>query len=66
MGYLSKKGLRDYAFKVLKSEVGEHVENGIVIPAKYTDKELAYFVRQMPDWQLKQMHDMMYKSGMVE
>ena len=41
---ISQRALRDYAFKVLKSEYGERVENGVVIPARYSDRELAEFV----------------------
>lgn len=64
--FVSRKGLQDYAFKVLKGEVGEHVHNGVIIPGKYSDKELRAFVNQMPDWQLKQMYNMIYGSEMVE
>ena len=66
MKFVSLKGLRDYAFRVLKGEVGEHVNKGVIIPGKYTDRELRAFVEQMPDWQLRQMYDMMYGSEMVE
>lgn len=64
--FVSRKGLRDYAFRVLKGEVGEHVNKGVIIPRKYTDRELRAFVEQMPDWQLQQMYNMMYGSEMVE
>lgn len=64
--FVSRKGLRDYAFRVLKGEVGEHVNKGVIIPRKYTDRELRAFVDQMPDWQLQQMYNMMYGSEMVE
>lgn len=64
--FVSRRGLRDYALKVLKGEVGEHVNKGVIIPRKYTDRELRAFVEQMPDWQLQQMYNMMYGSEMVE
>ena len=64
--FVSKRGLRDYAFKVLKGEVGDHVNKGVFIPGIYTDRELRAFVEQMPDWQLRQMYDLMYGSEMVE
>lgn len=64
--FVSRKGLRDYAFKVLKGEVGERVNKGVIIPGKYTDTELRAFVDQMPDWQLRQMYTMIYGSQMVE
>lgn len=64
--FVSRKGLRDYAFRVLKGEVGEHVNKGVIIQRKYTDRELRAFVEQMPDWQLQQMYNMMYGSEMVE
>nr|DAV65287.1 MAG TPA: hypothetical protein [Caudoviricetes sp.] len=64
--FVSQRGLRDYAFKALKGEVGEHVNKGVIIPGKYTDRELRAFVEQMPDWQLRQMYDLMYGSEMVE
>ena len=53
---MSDRALRDYAYRVLKSEYGEHMENGILIPAKKSDEELAAFVSQMPQWQLEQMY----------
>lgn len=31
---MSDRALRDYAYRVLKSEYGERMENGILIPAK--------------------------------
>ena len=62
---MSERALRDYAFKVLKSEYGEREEKG-VIPAKYTDAQLAEFAKAMPQWQLEQMYDMIYGSEMVE
>ena len=37
---MSDRALRDYAYRVLKSEYGEHMENGILIPAKKSDEEL--------------------------
>lgn len=63
---MSEKALRDYAFKVLKSEYGERVEKGVVIPAKFSDEQLARFAKTMPQWQLEQMYDMIYGSEMVE
>ena len=66
MGRMSERALRDYAYKVLKSEDGEHEEKGVIIPAKYTDEELAEFAKAMPQWQLEQMYDMIYGSEMVE
>ena len=63
---MSEKALRDYAYKVLKSECGEREEKGVIIPAKYTDEELAEFARAMPQWQIEQMYDMIYGSEMVE
>lgn len=63
---MSERALRDYAFKVLKSECGEREEKGVIIPAKYTDAQLAEFVKAMPQWQLEQMYDMIYGSEMVE
>ena len=64
--FVSRKGLRDYAFRVLKGEVGEHVNKGVIIPGKYTDQELRAFVEQIPDWQLREMYTMIYGSEMVE
>jgi hypothetical protein len=64
--YISERGLRDYAYKVLKNEIGNHLENGILIPGKVSDAELAEFVKQMPRWQLKQLYNMIYGSEMVE
>lgn len=64
--FVSRRGLQDYAFRVLKSEVGEHVNKGVIIPGKYTDTELRAFVDQMPDWQLREMYNMIYGSEMVE
>lgn len=61
---ISQRALRDYAFKVLKSEYGERVENGVVIPARYSDRELAEFVGLMPDWQIEQMYKIIYGSEM--
>ena len=66
MGHLSEKALRDYAFKVLKSEYGEKNEKGVIIPAKFTDKQLAEFAKHMPRWQVEQMYNMIYGSEMVE
>ena len=66
MGRMSERALRDYAFRVLKSELGEHVEDSIVIPAKYTDEQIAMMANEMPDWQLDDMYKMMYGSEMVE
>nr|DAE52365.1 MAG TPA: hypothetical protein [Caudoviricetes sp.] len=63
---MSEKALRDYAFKVLKSEYGERVEKGVVIPAKFSDEQLARFAKTMPQWQLEQMYEMIYGSEMVE
>ena len=63
---MSEKALRDYAYKVLKSEYCEREEKGVIIPAKYTDEELAEFARAMPQWQIEQMYDMIYGSEMVE
>lgn len=63
---MSEKALRDYAFKVLKSEYGEKVEKGIVIPAKFSDEQLARFAKTMPQWQIEQMYEMIYGSEMVE
>jgi len=63
---MSEKALRDYAFKVLKSEYGERVEKGVVIPAKFSDEQLARFAKTMPQWQLEQMYEMIYRSEMVE
>lgn len=63
---LSERALRDYAYRCLKSVYGEHKENGIVIPAKASDEQLAFFVKQMPRWQLDQMYKMIYGSEMVE
>lgn len=64
--FVSRRGLQDYAFRVLKGEVGEHVNKGVIIPGKYTDQELRAFVEQMPDWQLREMYTMIYGSEMVE
>ena len=66
MGRMSEKALRDYAYKVLKSEYGEREEKGVITPAKYTDAELAKFAQVMPQWQIEQMYDMIYGSEMVE
>lgn len=63
---MSEKALRNYAFKVLKSEYGERVEKGVVIPAKFSDEQLARFAKTMPQWQLEQMYEMIYGSEMVE
>lgn len=63
---MSDRALRDYAYRVLKSEYGEHMENGILIPAQKSDEELAAFAAQMPQWQLKQMYEMMYGGELVE
>lgn len=63
---LSERALRDYAFRVIKSELGEHEEKGIIIPAQATDEQIAEFVRVMPMWQLEQMYEMIYGSEMVE
>lgn len=63
---MSEKALRDYAFKVLKSEYGERVEKGVIIPAKFSDEQLARFAKTMPQWQLEQMYEMIYGSEMVE
>lgn len=63
---MSEKALRDYAFKVLKSEYGEKVEKGVVIPAKFSDEQLARFAKTMPQWQIEQMYEMIYGSEMVE
>lgn len=64
--FVSRRGLQDYAFRVLKGEVGEHVNKGVIIPGKYTDQELRAFVEQMPDWQLREMYTMIYGSEMLE
>ena len=61
---LSDRALRDYAYKVLKSEYGERTEKSIIIPAQASDEQLAFFVRQMPQWQLEQMYKMIYGSEM--
>lgn len=67
MGHMmSEKALRDYAFKVLKSEYGERVEKGVIIPAKFSDEQLARFAKTMPQWQIEQMYEMIYGSEMVE
>ena len=63
---LSERALRDYAYRVLKSELGEHKENGIVIPARASKEQLAFFVAQMPRSQLEEMYQMIYGSEMVE
>lgn len=63
---MSEKALRDYAFKVLKSEYGERIEKGVVIPAKFSDEQLARFAKTMPQWQIEQMYEMIYGSEMVE
>lgn len=63
---MSDRALRDYAYRVLKSEYGEQIENGILIPAKKSDEELAAFAAQMPEWQLRQMYRMMFKGELVE
>ncbi|MEE0504112.1 hypothetical protein [Dialister invisus] len=63
---MSDRALRDYAYRVLKSEYGERMENGILIPAKKGDEELAAFAAQMPEWQLEQMYGMMFKGELVE
>lgn len=63
---MSDRALRDYAYRVLKSEYGERVEKGILIPAKKSDEELAAFAAQMPQWQLEQMYEMMYGGELVE
>lgn len=67
MGHMmSEKALRDYAFKVLKSEYGERIKKGVVIPAKFSDEQLARFAKTIPQWQLEQMYEMIYGSEMVE
>nr|DAO94061.1 MAG TPA: hypothetical protein [Caudoviricetes sp.] len=66
MDYISERGLRDYAYRVLKSVLGNRIENGIFIPGKMSDEELAQFVSQMPVSQLEQMYEMIYGSEMVE
>lgn len=66
MGYMSERALREYAYRVLKSEYGERKENGIIIPAKKSDEELAEFAAQMPQWQLEQMYGMMFEGELVE
>lgn len=66
MEYISERGLRDYAYRVLKSVLGEHIEGGVLIPGQMSDKEIAEFVSQMPRWQLQQMYEMIYGSEMVE
>lgn len=63
---MSDRALRDYAYRVLKSEFGERMENGILIPAKKSDEELAAFAAQMPQWKLEQMYEMMYGGELVE
>ena len=63
---VSERALRDYAFRVLKSELGEKEEYGIIIPAKASDEQLAFFVAQMPRSQLEEMYQMIYGSEMVE
>lgn len=63
---MSDRALRDYAYRVLKLEFGECMENGILIPAKKSDEELAAFAAQMPQWQLEQMYEMMYGGELVE
>lgn len=63
---MSDRALRDYAYRVLKSEFSERMENGILIPAKKSDEELAAFAAQMPQWQLEQMYEMMYGGELVE
>ncbi len=63
---MSDKALRDYAYRVLKSEYGERIENGILIPAKMSDEKIAAFAAQMPEWQLQQMYEMMYGGEIVE
>lgn len=63
---MSDRALRDYAYRVLKSEYGERMENEILIPAKKSDEELAAFAAQMPQWQLEQMYEMMFKGELVE
>ena len=63
---LSERALRDYAFRVLKSEYGEKYEHGIVIPATKSKAEIAEFVKRMPRWQLDEMYKMIYGSEMVE
>lgn len=68
----SYKALRDYAFTVLKNEVGGHYENGIwhlsqVIEGEpMTDDKIRAFVNQMPEWQLDEMYRMIYGSEMEE
>lgn len=63
---MSERALRDYAYRVLKSEYGERIENGVVIPAKFTDEQLAEFACYMPQWQLEEMYRLIYGSEMVE
>lgn len=63
---MNDRALRDYAYRVLKSEYGERMENGILIPVKKSDEELAAFAAQMPQWQLEQMYEMMFKGELVE
>ena len=63
---LSERALRDYAYRVLKSEYGEKYEHGIVSPAQSSDEELAEFVKRMPRQQLDEMYRMIYGSEMVE
>ena len=66
MGRMSERALRDYAFKVLKSEYGEREEKGVIIPAKYTDAKRAELAKAMTKGQLEQMYDMMDGSERVE
>lgn len=64
LGYVTEKGLRDFAYRVLKGEVGSHMQNGVYVLGKYTDEQLKAFADQMPEWQLKQMYQMIYGSEM--
>lgn len=63
---MSDRALRNYAFRVVKSELGEHEEDGIIIPAKMSDEQIASFVSELPREKLDEIYGMMYGSEMVE
>jgi hypothetical protein len=54
----SDKALRDYAFRVLSSEIDE-------LRPGTTPAEVRFFVDQMSREQLTQLYYMMYCTGMV-
>jgi hypothetical protein len=54
----SDKALRDYAFRVLTSEINE-------LRPGTTPAEVHFFVQQMSREQLTQIYYMMFRTGMV-